>query len=201
MYSVLYIYNVLYNVLCHVPPHTDYPGHLRQGVPSPPFPPSPSPSPKTWVLSCKCNCVVVPETAIGIAQCILVHSHSGHRPSGCSLRLLLSVLSRFPSLHLDLSSSWHIVTLARRLGQPRCSRSSVNSRVTSQGAPDAPPRPRLLARSHSPPLLPVACTRAIPMAVRSTSRPTVPRQERTHHPPGIRCVRPMALAPLDILEA
>lgn len=49
--------------------------------------------------------------------------------------------------HLGLSSSWHITTLARRLGQPRCSRSSVHSRITSQGAPDAPPRPRLLARS------------------------------------------------------
>lgn len=195
------MYSVLYNVLCHVPPHTDYPGHRRQGAPSPPSPQVRSP--KTWVLSCKCNCVVVPETAIGIAHCILVHSHSGHRPSGCSLCSLLSVLSRFPALHLGLSSSWHIITLARSsLGpaamlpfkrqlahhEPRCARCSAPAPAPCSFIPLL----LLFFLSHA---------RAIPMPVRSTSRPTVPRQERTHHPPGIRCVRPMALAPLDILEA
>ncbi|KAH7011428.1 hypothetical protein EDB80DRAFT_389305 [Ilyonectria destructans] len=152
------MYSVLYNVLCHVPPHTDYPGHRRQGAPCPPSPQVRSP--KTWVLSCKCNCVVVPETSIGIAHCILVHSHSGHRPSGCSLCSLLSVLLGFHlctlAYHrLGTSSPW-LVAWASRDAPVQASTRASRAKVRQMLRPGPS---SLLVHSPPPPLLPVACTR------------------------------------------
>lgn len=118
------------------------------------------------------------------------------RCAHCSVCCSVSIFAPWPIIvlaHHHLGSSLGpaaMLPFKRQLAhhEPRCARCSAPAPAPCSFIPLL----LLFFLSHA---------RAIPMPVRSTSRPTVPRQERTYHPPGIRCVRPMALAPLDILEA